>query len=132
MSLIAAIVNANSDSWSPTRFEVFPYIMLWFQKIHGYFFLAYWYKIVLRNQYKEFVFFFSLVVTLLYLYFFIYACIEHLKYSKETKSFFQVEDEIHFILVIEIVTFASSFLAMFISLLCSSCINERQLKEEPS
>ena len=35
-------------------------------------------------------------------------------------------------MVIEIVTFASSFFAVFTSLLFSSCIDEKQLKEEQS
>ena len=66
------------------------------------------------------------MISFFYIYTFIKAFIAHLKYNIED-SILKVNDIVQFFVVIEIVTFMSSFFVVMIFLFFSSCINEKNL-----
>ena len=67
-----------------------------------------------------------LLSTLSYIFFFIKACIVYFKHSlKMGYSVLEVEDVVHFFVLIEIVTYASSFLVVMIYLSVASCFNDK-------
>jgi hypothetical protein len=78
---------------------------------------------------KEVLFSWVMLATLLYFLFFLEACLLHLKHAIAMGySLLQVEDVLHFLLLVEIVTFISALLATFFLLLFASCRNDKQAK----
>ena len=82
---------------------------------------------------KEFLFSLILLSTLSYIYIFIKACVAHAKNNIEKKySILEVEDVVHFFVIIEIVTYATTLLVVMVYLFLASCKNEKQVKKEES
>jgi len=96
-----------------------------FYKLHISFTVAYF----LEEMFKKYVFeeiFYSayLMNTLAYVFLFIEACTAHKKNHLERKySILTVEDNVHFFVVLEIVTFATTFFIVMAYLLQASIRN---------
>ena len=85
-------------------------------------------QILFKKWRKEFLFTCVMTATLWYFILFLFACLLHVKHSLAMGyTLIQVEDVIHFFLVIEIVTFVSSLTVTMIVLLFASCRNDKQL-----
>jgi hypothetical protein len=78
---------------------------------------------------KEILIFVVLLSNFSYIYLFIEACVGHIKYNhKMGYSLFQVEDTVHFFVVIEIATYGTNVLVLMIYSLLASFRNERQVR----
>jgi hypothetical protein len=117
------------DTLSPAPNPDFVNLLSYFFWLHLAFTVAYFIQLVFKKSSKEFLLSLVLLSTLGYMYFFIKACVAHFKYNLEMKySIFQVEDVVHFFVIIEIVTYATALLVVMVYVLFASIINEKQVR----
>jgi hypothetical protein len=118
------------DTLSPAPNPDFVNLLSYFFWLHLAFTVAYFIQLVFKKSSKEFLLSLVLLSTLGYMYFFIKACVAHFKYNLEMKySIFQVEDVVHFFVIIEIVTYATALLVVMVYVLFASIINEKQVRK---
>jgi hypothetical protein len=115
------------ESLSPDPNPDFERLLLEFFWVHVAFTLGYFTHILkLRREILISV----MVVTIFgYMYQLIKACVGVLSYNRKMGySIFQVEDTVHYFVVIEIVTFATNLLVLILYLLPASFRYERQVR----
>lgn len=116
---------------SPAPNPEFVHLLSDFFWLHLAFTVAYFIQLVFAKSSKEFLLSLILLSTLSYIYFFIKACVAHFKHNLEMKySFLQVEDVVHFFVIIEIVTYATALLVVMVYVLLASIKNEKQVKKD--
>jgi hypothetical protein len=119
------------DTLSPAPNPYFVHLLSDFFWLHLAFTVAYFIQLVFKKSSKEFLLSLILLSTLSYIYFFIKACVAHFTNNLEKKySIFQVEDVVHFFLIIEIVTYATALLVVMVYVLFASIVNERQVRND--
>jgi len=119
------------DTLSPAPNQEFVHLLSDFFWLHMAFTVACFIQLVFAKSSKEFLFSLILLSTLSYIYFFIKACVAHFKHNLEMKySILQVEDVVHYFVIIEIVTYATALLVVMIYVLLASIRNEKQVKKE--
>ena len=65
-----------------------------------------------------------LLCTVVYFWMFLRACLEHIEHaSMRGYRYYQVEDVVHFFVLVEIVTFVSSQVVIMTVLIVASCVN---------
>ena len=117
------------DTLSPAPNPEFVHLLSDFFWLHLAFTVAYFIQLVFKKSSKEFLLSLVLLSTLSYIYFFIKGCVAHFKHNLEMKySIFQVEDVVHFFVIIEIVTYATALLVVMVYVLFASIINEKQAR----
>jgi hypothetical protein len=124
-----------SGSWKDTLYPApnpdFVHLLSDFFWLHLAFTVAYLIQLVFKKSSKEFLLSLILLSTLSYIYFFIKACVAHTKYNLEMKySILQVEDVVHFFVIIELVTYATALLVVMFYVIFASLVNEKQVKKE--
>ena len=113
---------------SPAPNPEFVHLLSDFFWLHLAFTVAYFIQLVFAKSSKEFLLSLILLSTLSYIYFFIKACVAHFKHNLEMKySVLQVEDVVHFFVIIEIVTYATALLVVMVYVLLASIKNEKQV-----
>ena len=118
------------DTLSPPPNPNFVNLLSDFKWLHAAFTVGYFIQLVFKKSSYEFLFSLMLLSTLSYIYFFIKACVAHFTHNLEMKySIFQVEDVVHFFVIIEIVTYATALLVVMVYLLFASILNEKQEKQ---
>ena len=116
---------------SPAPNPEFVHLLSDFFWLHLAFTVAYYIQLVFAKSSKEFLLSLILLSTLSYIYFFIKACVAHFKHNLEMKySVLQVEDVVHFFVIIEIVTYATALLVVMVYVLLASIKNEKQVKKD--
>jgi len=116
---------------SPAPNPEFVHLLSDFFWLHLAFTVAYFIQLVFAKSSKEFLLSLILLSTLSYIYFFIKACVAHFKHNLEMKySVLQVEDVVHFFVIIEIVTYATALLVVMVYVLLASIKNEKQVKKD--
>jgi hypothetical protein len=119
------------DTLSPAPNQEFVHLLSDFFWLHLAFTVAYFIQLVFAKSSKEFLLSLILLSTLSYIYFFIKACVAHFKHNLEMKySALQVEDVVHFFVIIEIVTYATALLVVMVYVLLASIKNEKQVKKD--
>ena len=119
------------DTLSPAPNQEFVHLLSDFFWLHLAFTVAYFIQLVFAKSSKEFLLSLILLSTLSYIYFFIKACVAHFKHNLEMKySALQVEDVVHFFVIIEIVTYATALLVVMVYVLLASIKNEKQDKKD--
>jgi hypothetical protein len=120
-----------TGSWlediKPEPNQEFVTVLNWFFYVHWLFLFGFLIQIILKNYRKELQFSVIMVATLMYLYLFLDSCLVHIKHSlKKGYALYQVEDVVHFFVIIEIVNYASTLLVNIIVLFFASCRNYKQ------
>jgi hypothetical protein len=116
---------------SPVPNPEFVHLLSDFFWLHLAFTVAYYIQLVFAKSSKEFLLSLILLSTLSYIYFFIKACVAHFKHNLEMKySVLQVEDVVHFFVIIEIVTYATALLVVMVYVLLASIKSEKQVKKD--
>ena len=119
------------DKLSPAPNPNFVDLLSDFFWLHFAFTVAYFIQLMFSKSSKEFLFSLILLSTLSYIYFFIKACVAHFKHNLDNKySILHVEDVVHYFVIIEIVTYATTLLVVMIYLWWASIKNEKQIKKE--
>jgi len=119
------------DKLSPAPNPNFVHLLSDFFWLHFAFTVAYFIQLMFSKSSKEFLFSLILLSTLSYIYFFIKACVAHFKHNLDNKySILHVEDVVHYFVIIEIVTYATTLLVVMIYLWWASIKNEKQIKKE--
>ena len=123
------LASLGKETLSPAPNPNFERLLLEFFWVHVAFTVGYLTHIFkLRREILIAV----MVVTIFgYMYLLIKACVELIKYNRKMGySIFQVEDTVHYFVVIEIVTFATNLLVLILYLLPASFRYERKVRRD--
>lgn len=119
------------DTLSPAPNPDFVHLLSDFFYLHIAFTVAYFIYLVFKKSSMECLLTLILLSNLGYIYFFIKACVAHFTYNLEMKySILQVEDVVHFFVVIEIVAYATALLVVILYVFIASIINEKQVRRD--
>ena len=117
----------GKDILSPAPNPDFVHLLNDFFWLHLAFTVAFF--ILIFKLRKEIFILVIILSTISYIYLFIEACVGHFNYNhKMGYSVFQVEDTVHFFVVIEIATYATNVMVLIIFTLLASFRNERQVR----
>ena len=119
------------DTLSPPPNPDFVHLLSDFFWLHLAFSVAYFIQLVFKKSSMEYLLTLILLTTLGYIYFFIKACVSHFMYNLEMKySILQVEDVVHYFVLIEIVAYATALLVVIFYVFIASIINEKQVRRD--
>jgi hypothetical protein len=127
MWLTWKLTNLSKDTLTPAPNPDFVHLLNNFFWLHLAYTVSYF--ISKLKLMKEILLYINLLSSVCQVYLFINACVAHFKYNREMGySDLQVEDTVHFLVLIEIATYATSLLVLMMFFLLVSFRNEWQVR----
>jgi hypothetical protein len=121
------LTHLSKDTLTPAPNPDFVNLLIDFFWLHIAFTVSFFISILKLR--KEILLSINLLCSVTQVCLFIKAFFAHFKYNREKGySDLQVEDTVHFFVVIEIVTYATALLVLIIYLFLASIRNERQVR----